>query len=605
MPRDITLTFEDGATHVYKGVPDEATPEQVTARAGKDFAGKRVTALDGGRKPAKQVTFSEAAAHELQNDPLVAGLAGLGAGVKDVAMGAQHWLGRGIRAAGGIGQAPSLSSLITGPQQNAVQRAGQWLIDDAAAGNVGTTAELAPYKEASPIATGTGRIGGNVVATLPIGPMAGGALSSLLGKVGLEAPALANALRTAGMSTGAEATTLGARALDMGTRVAAGGAVGGASAGLIDPAQAETGAMIGAALPPAVAAAGKVGQLVGQGVRAVGAKVLPQSSPEVTALAARAKELGIDVPADRLVSSKPLDAVASGLNYVPFSGRSGSEARMVTQLNQAVSRTMGQDTPNISLALRKAGEKLGAEFDRVLKGTGVALDKQALEDFARVFNPAEKELGADALKPIASQVDDLIAKGATGTIDGQAAYNIKRTLDRIGSGNTPTAYHALELKRVLMDALNRSLGTEAAAAFATTRQQYGNMLALQKLAKNGVEGEISAARLANLQNINNQPLQELADIAAQFVKPREGQHGAMQRAVAGMAGLPAAASTLGLPGAIGVAGVSGAARGTNALLNSQAMRRLITGEAAPAAEMLVGPEALYRLTGPATGAAGR
>jgi hypothetical protein len=47
MPRNVTVTFNDGATHVYEGVPDNATPDQVEARASQEF-GKQVTALDGG-----------------------------------------------------------------------------------------------------------------------------------------------------------------------------------------------------------------------------------------------------------------------------------------------------------------------------------------------------------------------------------------------------------------------------------------------------------------------------------------------------------------------------------------------------------------------------
>lgn len=53
MPRNITVTFEDGTTHVYQNAPDNVTPDQVAARAQKDF-GKSVKALDGGRKPQAQ-----------------------------------------------------------------------------------------------------------------------------------------------------------------------------------------------------------------------------------------------------------------------------------------------------------------------------------------------------------------------------------------------------------------------------------------------------------------------------------------------------------------------------------------------------------------------
>ena len=49
MPRDITVTFEDGSSHVYKNAPDDLTPEAVSARASQEF-GKPVTGLDGGRE---------------------------------------------------------------------------------------------------------------------------------------------------------------------------------------------------------------------------------------------------------------------------------------------------------------------------------------------------------------------------------------------------------------------------------------------------------------------------------------------------------------------------------------------------------------------------
>lgn len=52
MPRNITVTFDDGSTHVYRGAPDNVTPDQVSARAAQEF-GKQVKSLDGGRNPAR------------------------------------------------------------------------------------------------------------------------------------------------------------------------------------------------------------------------------------------------------------------------------------------------------------------------------------------------------------------------------------------------------------------------------------------------------------------------------------------------------------------------------------------------------------------------
>ena len=58
MPRDITVTFDDGSTHVYQNAPDNLTPDVVSARAQQDF-GKAVKALDGGRAVAGNATKLE------------------------------------------------------------------------------------------------------------------------------------------------------------------------------------------------------------------------------------------------------------------------------------------------------------------------------------------------------------------------------------------------------------------------------------------------------------------------------------------------------------------------------------------------------------------
>lgn len=75
MPRDITVTFEDGSTHVYRGAPDAVTPEQVTQRAAKEF-GKTVKALDGGRASYSDATpqASEQAGSALRQVPRQVGL---------------------------------------------------------------------------------------------------------------------------------------------------------------------------------------------------------------------------------------------------------------------------------------------------------------------------------------------------------------------------------------------------------------------------------------------------------------------------------------------------------------------------------------------------
>ncbi|WP_307702025.1 lytic transglycosylase domain-containing protein [Variovorax paradoxus] len=375
-------------------------------------------------------------------------------------------------------------------------------------------------------------------------------------------PKVVNALRSGGMTLGQPG---GSAVGNLLTRAGAGATVGAASAGLVDPETAGTGALIGGALPVATQAIGTAGRAIGRTIAGKG------MAPEVKALADRAADLGIDIPADRLVNSKPLNALASSLDYVPGSGRTATMSKMEDQLNTAVSRTFGQNSPNVTQALRKAGDELGGKFDKVLSQNTVKIDQQFLNDLADASQMASKELGSDGARIIQNQVDEILAKATqTGDIDGQAAYNIKKTLDRIGKRPSAEAFYAIDLKQKLMEALNRSLGPAEAEAFKTVRQQYGNMLSLEKIAQNGAEGGISIGRLANMKNINNPELQELADISAQFLKSREGAHGAAQRVGAG-------ALTLGLTGPGGLAAGMATGRGANMLLNSNMVKNAVTG----------------------------
>jgi hypothetical protein len=409
----------------------------------------------------------------------------------------------------------------------------------------------------------TNKLVTQIAGTAGVGGLFGKAVSSVpfLSK-------FAPVIESGGFNLGSAAT--GNAAANLAIRGTAGAGVGAAQAGLIDPKDAKTGAIIGGSLPAAAKVIGATAKATGKVLR--GAPV----SPEVKALAERAKELGIDIPADRLVNSRPLNALSSSLNYVPFSGRAATEDAMSSQLNKALSNTFGQDSSNVTQALRKASTDLGGQFDTVLQNNTVKITPTFKAALQQAEDQATNELGAEGASIIHKQIAQIQAKGMNGEIDGQTAYNIKKTLDRIGNRNSPEAFYARDLKKALMNALNDSLGPKEAASFATLRKQYGNMLDLENLAKNGAEGEVSVARLGNMKNINNKDMQELADIAAQFVKQREGQHGAMQRVVLGTGGGLAALAGGGmLGGGVGIAGAAAAGRGANALLNSKMLKQVL------------------------------
>ncbi len=76
-----------------------------------------------------------------------------------------------------------------------------------------------------------------------------------------------------------------------------------------------------------------------------------------------------------------------------------------------------------------------------------------------------------------------------------------------------------------------------------------------------------------MKNIGNPELQDLADISAQFLKAREGQHGSAQRIVLGALGAAGAGSGAVSPLLIGGSMLAG--RGANKALNSQALRSIM------------------------------
>lgn len=409
-----------------------------------------------------------------------------------------------------------------------------------------------------------GELGAEIAGTAG----AGGAIAKGVSMVPKLAP-LATAIESGGFTTGLPAanalTVQGAKNALL--RLTGGAVSGGSMTGLVNPDQTGTGALIGAAIPVAGKLGGMAGNKLGEQLTA---------SPAIVALADKAKNLGIDIPADRLVNSPALNAVSASLRYVPGSGRVATEDAMNGQIKKALSNTFGEDSEHITKDLiQQAKSNLGGQFDAFLKGNTVKVDPQLTSDLQANLMKAKNELSADNYRVIDNQVNDLLSKVNNGEIDGQAAYNVKKTLDRLGNGSGNEAYHAKQVRESLMDALKRSVSPDEAQAFDGLRRQYANMKTVEKLAGNTAEGDISMARLGNLDSKNSE-VKDLSKIAATFGKIRENPHGAMQRVAMGGYGTAAALGGGALTGMVApvAAGIT-VGRGLNTALNSQAVKQMI------------------------------
>lgn len=107
------------------------------------------------------------------------------------------------------------------------------------------------------IIAGTSRLGGNVLATWPVGGMAAKPLNMLAEaapSVARFITPVATSIQSGGFNTGMPAATnLGGRAVQTGVRALGGAVTGGLTSGLINPEDAESGAYIGAAIPTVAA----------------------------------------------------------------------------------------------------------------------------------------------------------------------------------------------------------------------------------------------------------------------------------------------------------------------------------------------------------------
>lgn len=184
MPRTITLTFEDGSQHVYQGVPDSVTPEQVQQRAAADFAGRAVSNIDGGRPAAVELGTV------LRDIPRQAGLVArsgvqAAAALPGLAADAVGGVYNAAANAAGVGgprmvtTRAALDDLMTraglpeprGANERVLTQAGEMLLgagvatraaDYAARGLSGAARKVAEAFAANPVAQGAGAAGAGV-----------------------------------------------------------------------------------------------------------------------------------------------------------------------------------------------------------------------------------------------------------------------------------------------------------------------------------------------------------------------------------------------------------------------------------------------------------
>lgn len=462
MPRNITVTFDDGTTHVYQNAPDDVTPDAVSARAQKEF-GKSVISLDGGRGAAPQAKPSGGVKQALGN----------------IAAGA-------VRGAGSIGAtllAPVdvASDLIAGRgltlQSNRERRAAM----DQALGLMGAETDSLGYK--------AGKIGGEVAGTLG----AGGVVAQGLRAV---APGLAAGQRAANVIRAIE--TAGAQGGGILSRSAGGAVTGAVGAGLVNPEDVGAGALIGGAAPTILKVAGKAGQAVGQTIRGTAA------DPQRLAAARAAQAQGYVIPPSDIRQQGAITELMGGLSGKIKTAQEAS-ARNQVVTNNLAKKALGvaDDAPLTRETLMDIRKRAGDAYETV-RGAGTvvaddaytkAIDKigQEMQGAARSFPGLKKNDVADLIETLKQpQFDSGDAIDAIRVLRDQAD-----SLFMKGEKGAAKAYKGAS--QALEDALDRHLSKtatpDALQAFRQARQTIAKTYTVEK-ALNSQTGDVSAQVLA-------------------------------------------------------------------------------------------------------------
>lgn len=402
-------------------------------------------------------------------------------------------------------------------------------------------------------AANAARIGGNALATAPVGPVLGGA-ARLVG-----ATRLGNALASGGMTVGQQG---GDALANMGLRMAGGAATGGTSAALVDPESAGTGAAIGAALPPVLKGLGAAGGAVANVIRGPGVD-------DATRAAVQAgREAGYVIP--------PTQANPTLANRL-LEGLSGkiTTAQNASAKNQAVTNALAKNAIGadelsaeglaaVRAKANQAYDQLGSvgalKTDDVFKGAMEkigAASKQLKEDFPELVN-----------KDVEALVNGFASKDQ---FDSQSAIEAMKRLRASGAANKANFSDSekkalgqaqMKMASALEDLVERNLQAsgrpELLDAFRSARQTLAKTYDVER-AMNPSSGNIDANKLAQALK-KGRPLSEDLETIARFsssfpkaTQTVERMGSLPQTSPLDWTGGAIAAGTLGSP--IGLAGV--------------------------------------------------
>lgn len=332
-------------------------------------------------------------------------------------------------------------------------------------------------------AASVGRVGGQVLATLPVG----GALGA--GARAAGATALGDAIATGGLRAGGAS---------LATRAAGGAIQGGATAGLVNPDDAAAGAVVGAGLPLAARALGAAGGAIGRTIAG------PATPPGVLQAAQDAQSAGFTLPPSTVRPTLANQAL-EGLGGKIKTAQQAS-ARNQAKVNDLVASELGlqpgqQVTPDMLTNIRR---QAGQAYDAVSNVGTITPTKaydSALDAIIAPYQKAAQGFQNAAPNPIIDTINSL----RTPAFDaGSGIAKIRELRDMADAayrrGDKDIGRALKNASGAIENAIETHLTSSGAnpalvAGFRDARQTIAKTYSVES-ALNGTTGDVSARKLA-------------------------------------------------------------------------------------------------------------
>jgi hypothetical protein len=406
-----------------------------------------------------------------------------------------------------IGTGRKFDKILDGITQLYLKARGETKAEAGLKTNVNEKTELyKPLQEARPIATAVGEAIPDMV--IPMGGTASAAATA------------AKLAIPAAVSSGLEYGTAAERAKNA--------AISGVAS------------VIGGQVVPAVTRV--VGGTVNKGIRAA----IGEMSPEKAALYARAQSLGIPVSAAQQSDSSLLKTIASTVEHVPLSGAGKMREGQQQAFNQAVSKTIGENTSKITRDVYdSARTRIGKEFDRLTDRNELRVTQELMDEVNDVIFRSQHYAGPDAEKIVHNLADKLRSKLDTNTmtIPGSVYKEVDELMGKVQGFGTQSIW-VKELKDIVRKHFDNSIRPADIKAWETARSQWKNLKALTGIvARDGADGDIPPSMLMSAVTNSGAgkelmargargEIGEIAQIGKEFLKDKIPNSGTIQRGMA-------------------------------------------------------------------------